>query len=237
MIRVGRRKYGGNTFTDPKYKDFTPILVLMNSHSKWGSLGPYLLTNEKGQIFENIWQFSKVYPKVPRSIQYYSRYDKTVIWDHPAEIHIDDEDNLTKEYFAWREKGRNNKYPVRYPVGFNHRHTCKFALKEDDIVPLNYIESRKEIYLKEYIEYVRKVPEFNELKQMLKTKNLLIIEVDGPHQESLPYYIEKYNVNNDFIEDDSILVTPENMEILLNDEKHPFGHGYCLAVALLDIVI
>lgn len=31
-----------------------------------------------------------------------------------------------------------------------------------------------------------------------------------------------------------MLITKENISIMLNDTKHPFGHGYCLAMALLD---
>lgn len=71
---------------------------------------------------------------------------------------------------------------------------------------------------------------------MLKDgKNLLIVEVDGPHGESLDYYKKKYKVDDNFIEDDTILATKENLKIMLNDTKHAFGHGYCLAVALLNL--
>ena len=31
-----------------------------------------------------------------------------------------------------------------------------------------------------------------------------------------------------------MLITPENLNIMLNDPKHPYGHGYCLAKALLQ---
>lgn len=237
MIRVGRRKYEGTQTVDPSYEGFTSIIVLMKSHSKYGDLGPYLLKNNKGQIIENVWQFKKVYEKVPYSKQRYSRYSNTIIWEHAEETHIDHNRQLTLEYYNWREKGLNNTYPVRYPVGFDHRHKCVCSI--DDINNpkiLSYIEARKEIYLKEYINAVVRVPNFTELKnRLLNGENLLIIEVDGPHQESMDYYKEKYNVNDDFITDDTILVTSDNMKILLNDSKHPFGHGYCLAMALLGI--
>jgi hypothetical protein len=75
-----------------------------------------------------------------------------------------------------------------------------------------------------------------ELKKRLDDgENLLIIEVDAPHQESLDYYMRKYKVAANFIERDSSLATKENLDIFLNDPTHPFGHGYCLAIALLDI--
>lgn len=74
MIRVGRCIYDKNgNRTDPSYPGFTPIVVLMSSHSEWGALGPYILKNEKGQIFENAYQFIRCYEKVPATKQYYSR--------------------------------------------------------------------------------------------------------------------------------------------------------------------
>ena len=64
-------------------------------------------------------------------------------------------------------------------------------------------------------------------------KNLLIVDVDGPHQESLDYYKETYQVKDDFIENGTILVTKKNVNIMLKDTKYSFGHGYCLAMALM----
>jgi hypothetical protein len=67
-----------------------------------------------------------------------------------------------------------------------------------------------------------------------KGENLLIIEVDGPHEEDLEYYMKKYDVKKDFIENNTMLVNEENIKVMLNDGKHPYGHGYCLACELLD---
>ena len=39
-----------------------------------------------------------------------------VIWEHPAETHVNDDGSLTPDYHTWREKGMNRKYAVRYPV-------------------------------------------------------------------------------------------------------------------------
>ena len=81
MIRVGRCSFNKNgVVTYPSCDNFTPIIVLMKGHSEWGELGPYDVKNEKGRILENIWQFSKVYEKVPKTLQRYSRYNKKVIW-------------------------------------------------------------------------------------------------------------------------------------------------------------
>lgn len=232
-IRVGRRVYSGATHTDPKIPGYKPILVLTKS-SKYGSIGPYVLADEEGRIMENIWQFSKVYENVPNSVRRESRFNNRIIWNHPAQVHVKDGE-LTPEYWEWRHKGMHNPDPVRYPVGFNHRGKCLYALHESSDEKLDYIEARKQIYLPVYCDLVRGQRQYEELLQRLRVgEKLLIIEVDGPHQEDLDYYIEKYNVAKNFIVNNTIKATRENMDIMLNDPKHPFGHGYCLALALLD---
>ena len=237
MIRVGRCKYDeNNKMTYPSFDNFTPIIIMMRSHSKYYELSPYELKNSEGHIMENIWQSAKVYASVPASKQYYSRYDKTVIWNHPKEIHVDENDNLTPEYWNWRTKLAKNKYPVRYPVGFNYRHNCLYALSDNDLTKkLNYIDGRKQIYMPLYINLAQQTKLFGELKNRLKSgENLLIIEVDGPHQEYLQYYVDTYGVDDQFIQNDTMLATNQNLDIMLNDSKHPFGHGYCIASALLN---
>jgi hypothetical protein len=77
---------------------------------------------------------------------------------------------------------------------------------------------------------------FKDLKARLERgENLMIMEIDGPHKESLAYYQKTYGVSADFIVGDSMLATEENLRIMMNDVTHPYGHGYCLAAALLDL--
>lgn len=106
----------------------------------------------------------------------------------------------------------------------------------NDGIFCNYIEARKKIYMSTYRELAKKENKFLELKNKLNNgESLLIIEVDGPHQESLDYYKEKYQVPDDFIKNGTMLATIDNLNIMLNDDKYPFGHGYCLAAELLDL--
>ena len=231
QVRVGRIVNQKN----PSYKGFENIVVMLKSHSVWYPLSPYFLKDDDGCIMENCWQFSKIYPKVQQSTQKYSRYNDTIIWQWPEEEHIKD-DMIQPEYWIWRQAGFHNQYAVRYPVGYTHKPTVAYSLLEKGGVPLNYIEARKAIYLPLYTSLAKKEERYKQLKKMLeKGVNLLIIEVDGPHEESLDYYKNKYNVNNDFIKHDTMLATKENLSIMLNDPKHAFGHGYCLAASLLNI--
>ncbi len=241
MIRVGRTVYDKKgKRTDPSFEGFTNIVVLMKSHSKWGPLSPYYLKNEKGVIMENYWQFSKIYDKIPDTTQYFSRYNNKITWTHGEECHVKD-GKLTQEYYNWRKKGMKCKYAIRYPVGYKYRTKCLYALANksdgtiDESDKLDYIQSRKKIYVPEYCRLVKSEKRFKELKTRLAAgENLLIIEVDGPHQESLDYYKTKYSVSNNFIQNNTMLINKNNIKIMLNDPKHPFGHGYCLAMALLD---
>lgn len=250
MLRIGRIKYVNGRQVYPSYQGYTSIVVMTKS-SAYGSLGPYELKTEEGHIFENVWQFSKVYEIVPKSKEVYTQIHRVLAWEHPMEIHIKGE-YYTPEYWAWRQKGFNNPIAVRYPVGRANMHRCKFAIPyetkgstDDTLVPvssiehLDYIQSRKRTYLPLYINLVQDKAQFIELKRRLQQgENLLIIEVDGPHEESLQYYKDTYQdqgVDDTFIQKDTMLATPENLKIMLNDKKHPYGHGYCLCVALLGL--
>ena len=101
---------------------------------------------------------------------------------------------------------------------------------------LDYVQSRRRIYLPLYTQLLQGNRLFEHLRgRHLSGENLLIIEVDGPHQESLKYYSHKYGVASDFIVADTVDVNARSMQVLLNDTTHPFGHGYCLAMALMGM--
>jgi hypothetical protein len=239
MLKVGR--YNWSRYADckqPQVPGFTTIIVMTKS-SEYGSLGPYVLKDDKGRIMENIWQGSKLYPKVPRVIIPYSEKYRRIVWTWPEEIHVNSDGNITDAYWKWRDALMNNADSVRFPVGKAARHTCKCSLlkiSNDEYECLDYIESRKKIYIPVYTEMVQKAEDFIRLQERYKKgENLLIVEIDGPHHESLKHYMDTYNVSNDFISTDNVVdATVDNLRILLNDAKHPFGHGYCLAAALGD---
>ncbi len=241
MIRVGRTIYQKNgSRIDPTFNGFTNIIVLLKTTSEWGLLSPFELRDEYGRIMENVWQGSKVYPSVPTQQIKISKYNKQVIFQHPAEVHTEQNNKPNQAYYTWRKKVMECNSYLRYPAGYDNRHNCLYALAEkadgsvDENNRLGYINSRKKIYVYEYCRLAKKEPKFRKLQERLqKGENLLIIEVDGPHQESLYYYKQKYGIADDFIQAETILVNEANMKILLNDSKHPFGHGYCLAITLL----
>lgn len=235
QVRVGRRKYfAGGTYVDPAFPGFTPV-VSMTPSTKFGCISPYVLKTPDGVVLENAWQFSKVYPQVPATRQVYSRYDARVIWEHAAETHYTN-GTLMPEFFAWRSKGFSCADAIRYPVGLKHMHECIGAFLPGSDELLDYVSARKRIYVPLFLEAVQRAPAFISLQERLaRGENLLIIEVDGPHQETIEHYKHTYGVDSTFIERDTTLATPRALNIFLHDTKHPFGHGYCIAWALLQL--
>lgn len=173
---------------------------------------PYYLRDAEGHIFENIWQFSKCYEKV--DAQHEVKTDN-IIWSHPAETHVIDS-QPTPAFWAWRKKGWNNKYAVRYPNGYHGRHRCLCALWNDNgtWVTLPYVAARKKIYCKVYAALVQAT----EAYQMLKAL----------HDQGQGLQICEMDVRPG-------LITEEVLRRELNNDKQPFGHGYVLATCLLGL--
>lgn len=158
-VRVGRIVDNKH----PSFEGYKPIVVMTKS-SAYGDIGPYCLKNEEGQLMENIYQFSKVYEKVPKSTQRYSKWDSRIIWDWPAETHVVDGE-VNDQYWSWREAGYNAHDPIRYPVGLKNRHLCLYSLWEGE--KLDYIQSRKKIYMPTYQSMVIKHDKFKKIKEMV----------------------------------------------------------------------
>lgn len=209
---------------------FTPILCISKDPT-FCALSPFVLRDEDGVLIENRWQFSKIYRRVPKIRQRN--------WQHPAEAHIDADGNPTEAYWAWRQKGFACRDPVRFPVGRELRKDCLGAIvSEDNPEFLGYVDSRKQVYVPRITAAERKSPIFRALKRRLDAgENLLIVDIDGPHKAAMKW-LARYGVGQDFIDSqDTMEATEENLRILLGDEKHPFGHGFCIAAALLEITL
>jgi hypothetical protein len=176
-------------------------------------ISPYVLKDSDGHLFENLWQFSKVYSKINE--QYEVKAGK-VIWSHPAEIHITDDNKLTQAFWVWRRKGWNHPYPVRYPNGYYGRHLCICALwyENEQWLSLSYVAARKKIYCKVYANLVQQTNAFKMLKYLYDSgQSLQICEID-------------------------VRPGPINEEVLrreLNNDKEPFGHGYVLATCIMGL--
>jgi len=252
-VRVGR--YRGKNEPGDKIPITEGFLnVIVTSHNRKGlgaSLSPYVLTDSKGRIMENLWQFSKVYTRVHAQTQ--------PNWTWGAEEHyITDKKtakgHLSPDYWEWRQAGMEHDKPIRYPNGFKGKAECLFALWPDDnksvlnqkakMKEIGYIEARKKIYAPLYAGMARINPEFAKLREMLESGiSLQIIDVDGPDvvkafgKDGLlkePYDTIPKGIHGQTSGVGSIEITQQNIQLLMADPDQPFGHGYVLACMLLE---
>lgn len=211
------------------------ILIHTSASNLGGDLSPYLLADDQGRFLENLWQFSKVYPSVTAQRQIKSRFHpKDIIWEHPAQTHVTTSGSLTPEYWDWRSKGMSASYAVRYPNGYKGRSKVLYSLPlntdPNNLKTLTYIEARKDIYCRLYIELTKDHPTMKKLKQLLaKGTSICIIEVDGPDPE-----VYKGTVIEKHFAEQALEINKEVIQYLINDPSHPFGHGFTLAAILLD---
>lgn len=192
--------------------------------------GNEIVPNEGGHIFENYWQGLKVYPTVTKQ-EIYTHYtkkgdEKHLIWKHPFEKHLDEDQNILPFYWKWREKLWNNEKSVRYPNGFQGRHRCVFAQVNDE--RLGYVEFRKKVYIPEYMRLIRKLDIYKELlNSYIDGENLVIYEVDVPAKGKKGLYGE--------VDENGIYkCTQKRLKALRDSEDEAFGHGLCLALALIE---
>jgi hypothetical protein len=229
-------------------EDYETVNVLKWNNSKWKNLCPYLLKtdgeeickNAGGILFENFYQGCKVYDIVYENEVYASKYQmnnpKYLWWKFEpktksGDIILEDDKINYDLYLNWRNSLWNCKNPIRYPNKIFRRKNTQFALyldEKDEEHRLDYITSRKEIYVKEYIRLIKKLPEYKELLDKLENnKNIMICEIDVPSKNKKGNYgkdCDKNNICHMFI---------EKLELLLNDTNEAFGHGLCLAYSLL----
>jgi hypothetical protein len=227
---------------------YETINVLKWNNSKWKVLCPYFLKTDgketcsnPGEIlFENFYQGCKVYDVVYKNEVYPSKYQinnpKYLWWKfeplNPSGDVILEDDAIDYElYYRWRNSIWECKNPIRYPNKIHRRKNFQFALcidEEGTERRLDYVSLRKEIYVKEYIRLIKKLPEYETLLNKLKKgRNIMICEVDVPSK------IKNGEHGKDCDVDNICYMTIEKLELLLNDTSESFGHGLCLAYSLL----
>jgi hypothetical protein len=229
-------------------EDYEIINVLKWNNSKWKQLCPYLLKtdgneicfNTGGILFENFYQGCKVYDIIYKNEVYPSKNqmnNPNYLWWKFEPINPSGDIILVNNkinydlYFRWRNSLWNCLNPIRYPNKIYRRKNTQFVLcidKDGNENRLDYISSRKEIYVKEYIRLIKKLPEYlNLLNKLINGKNIMICEIDVPAKNKKGLYGEYSDENN------ISFMSIEKLELLLNDTNEAFGHGLCLAYSLL----
>ena len=182
-------------------KYVSPMYLGPVRHDNWPLIG-----NMEAVKFENYWQYSKVFPGMKNS-------------------HLNSQKEVTDEWFEWRLKGFQKTKGDRHPAGTKTDGgylKADFALFGDastGLKKMNYIQSRKHVYVPLYYKLLVETPAFKELKgEVEKGKKFQILDFDAP--------------------DETRFITPAFLKWAVNQPLpfgKPFGHGYVLAGALLDI--
>lgn len=139
--------------------DITPV----STDDEWSALSPFKLgpcRTAGGTLFfnfENLWQYSKVYPE-----------------------HLESDNDLlcgevAAEWFRWHMSGARERRGIRYPMGKGAK--AKFSVWGN--LRLSYISARKLIYVPEYSKLLLANTKFRKLlKQYNKGANIVIRDYD-----------------------------------------------------------
>ena len=122
-----------------------------------------------------------------------------------------------KKQIAWWQKQIKGKR--RYP-----KSRCKrvFCALFGDGPPMDYVESRKKIYVPEYYELMKDTESFLEFKTLVHSgTDIVVYDFDGPRT---------IDGENECIE-----ISLELLKKKITETRHPFGQGYVVAGALLGI--
>lgn len=208
-----------------------PVNVLKWT-GKWREFSPYYMKTDEetrgaraGILFENYYQGLKVYPRLYAHEVYPSRFQRNRpprwAWKEDVEI-IRNGVLWVEKYNEWRESVWACDYPLRYPNTIHRRSECVYSLV--DGVQYNYAEARR-LYRDEYCRLARKSPKYSLLLNM---HPLTLAEIDVPAAGKAGLHGECAGPDN---------ITPLTLELLerlFADLSAPFGHGLCLAYALLS---
>ncbi len=150
-------------------KDGLVIDTTSNSGDYRG-LSPFVLrvleqTTGKYVIFENLWQFSKVY-----------------------KCHLASHGGVSLEWFKWRKQGWDNHRAIRYPMGKGV--IPEYSYWQDGFRgewhKLNYIEARKLIYAPQYASWVEMTDSFRKLGNLYSAgQDIILLDYDAYDHQAL----------------------------------------------------
>lgn len=133
-----------------------------NTHPIYRELSPFILPAPPARNFENLWQFSKVYPQ-----------------------HIGEDGEPNNTWWDWMRRGFADGVAHRYPVGKGGIPLYSYWQGKH----LDYIEARKQIYAPEYAKNVIKTYSFKILREQygeccLRNKEIVLLDYDAyDHQK------------------------------------------------------
>jgi hypothetical protein len=125
---------------------------------------------------------------------------------------------------ATRNWWKNVRQPKRrYPNSKGLKVLYAMFYDVNEGIPMDYVTSRKRVYVPEYYQYIKDKDRASELRKEVDAgRNVIVYDFDGPRTAS----------------GGEISCSECSLELLtekINDTRHPFGHGYIVAGYLMGI--
>lgn len=191
-------------------------------------IGPVISSDGvKANIFEIFWQCGKVYPP------------------------HDDNGQPNKEFFIWRngfyEQEKVTKSLMRHAcedLGYKNSDCLYFAYFDKDkkqYIPLNYVEARKRVYIKEYVKLIYNSESFKWLQSLVNQgKKIALLDFDGFNYYSetamkkrYASYINKCKENKwPIILKEEDFLNIKTIKDAVNCSFMPVGHGFAIKMLL-----
>lgn len=187
-------------------------------------IGPVISSDGvKANIFEIFWQCGKVYPP------------------------HDDNGKPNQAFFEWRNKfyalNKVSKELMRHAcedLGCHHndcRYFAYFDKEKKEYIPLNYVESRKRVYIVEYAKLVYKTESFKWLKSLLDSGHkIALLDFDGFNYHSETAMKKRYesfkNKNPDTKLKEEDFLKIKTMKDVVNCSFLAVGHAFTLKLLL-----
>jgi hypothetical protein len=201
----------------PALQGYEVIPAWSRGAGEWKQLSPFYLKFPDNIIFENFWQSFKVWEKVEKQ--------KSPEWNWSEEVHIDAQQNPNALWLKWHNTLIRHDKPVRRPNG---KAVPLYAYWNGQ--KLNTVDARKQIYIPYMKLLYRTHPVYQKLLQKVKSgKNIILVEPDGPLLEAYPDGLE---VNLPLLY--TLIDRMNYAEEGYPDRYRPYGHGYVLAMTLLE---
>ncbi len=124
-------------------KDAVVVDTTSNTSKDWKGLSPFILYAPPARIFENLWQFSKVYKQ-----------------------HVGEGGKPNEAWYRWRANGLMDTKAHRYPMGKGAVPEYTWWLKDGIHQPLDYITARKLLYIPYYTLNVQGTKSFTKLLEL-----------------------------------------------------------------------
>lgn len=189
-------------------------IASMNMRGKWAD--PIVdsiklnVTSAQGKNNKNRLCFS---PMTEINGRYKGYWNFEHYWQS-GKVYEDIDISITKKW--WKEQTTPKR---RYPNSKNK--TVLYALFDNNNEKMDYITSRKKVYVPEYYNLIKNRDMVKYWKDILKTHDITVYDFDGPRKP-----------NGDV---NCLEITKELLIEKINDTSFPFGHGYIVAGCIAGI--